>query len=63
MEMIGEMVIMIEQCMELFDDIRHVIGSNFHPEISHEFHVFSIVWDQNTIRWLRNDIQYHTINI
>lgn len=28
-----------------------------------EFHVFSIVWDQNSIRWLRDDIQYHTISI
>ena len=36
----------------------------FHREEYHdEFHVFSIVWDQNTIRWLRDDIQYHTITI
>ena len=29
----------------------------------HEFHVFSIVWTPTSIKWLRDDIQYHTINI
>ena len=40
-------------------------GSNSLPsgKFHDEFHVFSIIWDQNTIRWLRDDIQYHTINI
>ncbi len=40
-------------------------GSNSLPSgrFHDEFHVFSIVWDQNSIRWLRDDIQYHTINI
>ena len=28
-----------------------------------EFHVFSIVWDQNTITWLRDDIQYNVADI
>ena len=40
-------------------------GSNSLPsgKFHDEFHVFSIIWDQNSIRWLRDDIQYHTINI
>ena len=40
-------------------------GSNSLPSgrFHDEFHVFSIIWDQNSIRWLRDDIQYHTINI
>ena len=40
-------------------------GSNSLPSgrFHDEFHVFSIIWDQNYIRWLRDDIQYHTINI
>ncbi len=28
-----------------------------------EFHVFSIIWDDNTIKWLRDDIQYHVADI
>ena len=28
-----------------------------------EFHVFSIIWDQNSIKWYRDDIKYHEINI
>ena len=28
-----------------------------------EFHVFSIIWDQNNIRFFRDDIQYHVMNI
>ncbi len=28
-----------------------------------EFHVFSIIWDDNSIKWLRDDIQYHTADI
>jgi beta-glucanase (GH16 family) len=28
-----------------------------------EFHVFSIIWDDASIRFLRDDIQYHDINI
>ena len=28
-----------------------------------EFHVFSIIWDATSIRFLRDDIQYHDINI
>lgn len=28
-----------------------------------EFHVFSIIWDQNQIRWLRDDIQYHNADL
>ena len=28
-----------------------------------EFHVFSIIWDNNQIVWLRDDIQYHVVNI
>lgn len=28
-----------------------------------EYHVFSIIWDENAIRWLVNDEQYHVIDI
>ena len=28
-----------------------------------EFHVFSIIWDQNSIRFLRDDVQYHIMDI
>jgi len=28
-----------------------------------EFHVFSIIWDQNSIKWLVDDMQYNEINI
>jgi beta-glucanase (GH16 family) len=28
-----------------------------------EFHVFSIVWDSGSIKWYRDDIQYHSLNI
>lgn len=28
-----------------------------------EYHVFSIIWDQTSIKWLVNDIPYHEINI
>lgn len=30
---------------------------------SDEFHVFSIIWDSNSIRWYLNDQQYHTLDI
>jgi beta-glucanase (GH16 family) len=30
---------------------------------SDEFHVFSIIWDANSIRWLRDDIQYHVADL
>jgi len=30
---------------------------------SDEFHVFSIIWDQNQIRWLLDDVQYNVIDI
>ena len=28
-----------------------------------QFHVFSMVWDQSTIRWYVDNIQYHSLNI
>jgi beta-glucanase (GH16 family) len=28
-----------------------------------EFHVFSIVWTQNSITWLRDDVAYNTLDI
>ncbi len=28
-----------------------------------EFHVFSIIWDPNSIKFLRDDVQYHEIDI
>lgn len=27
-----------------------------------EFHVFSIVWDTNSIKWYRDNIEYYTLN-
>jgi len=30
---------------------------------SDEFHVFTITWDSQKIRWYMNDVQYHVINI
>jgi beta-glucanase (GH16 family) len=32
-------------------------------DFSDEYHVFSIIWDQNSIKWLVNDMQYHIIDI
>ena len=28
-----------------------------------EFHVYSIIWDQNSITWLLDDVQYHVVDI
>lgn len=30
---------------------------------SDEYHVFSIIWDENLIRWLVDDVQFHAIDI
>jgi beta-glucanase (GH16 family) len=40
-------------------------GSFTVPEgnLHDRFHVYSIIWDQNMIRWLINDIQYHQMAI
>jgi len=27
-----------------------------------EFHVFSILWDENEIKWLLDDVQFHTVD-
>ena len=32
-------------------------------KLADEFHVFSIIWTSSSIKWLRDDIQYHSINI
>ena len=32
-------------------------------DFTDEFHVFSIVWDDSTIRWYVNDNQYHVIDL
>ncbi len=34
-------------------------SGNFHEA----FHVFSIIWDENQIRWLLDDVQYHVMDI
>ena len=31
--------------------------------LADEFHVFSIIWSPSSIKWLRDDIQYHIIDI
>ena len=36
---------------------------NSQTDLSEEFNVFSIVWDETQIRWLLNDVQYHVIDI
>jgi len=28
-----------------------------------EFHVFTITWDERSIRWYLDDVQYHVIDI
>lgn len=40
-------------------------GSNSLSEgiYAEEFHVFSIIWDQSSIKWLRDDIQYQVADI
>lgn len=32
-------------------------------KFSEEFHVFSIIWDANSIRWFMNDIQFNEVSI
>ncbi len=32
-------------------------------KFAEEFHVFSIIWDETAIRWLRDDIEYHVADI
>ncbi len=32
-------------------------------DFADEYHVFTILWDEFTIKWLVNDIEYHTIDI
>ena len=40
-------------------------GSNRLPNgtFAHEFHVFSIIWDNQKIEWYRDDIKYKTLDI
>lgn len=40
-------------------------GSNSLSEgkYADEYHVFSIIWDDTSIKWLRDDIQYHVADI
>ena len=41
-------------------------GSNSLPSgeiFAEEFHVFSIIWNESQIRFYRDDIQYHVMNI
>ncbi len=33
------------------------------PNLSDEFHVYSIIWNSNSIKWYRDDIFYHQIDI
>ena len=40
------------------DSIKLTSGT-FHDQ----FHVFSIIWDENSIRWLMNDIEYNRFEI
>jgi len=32
-------------------------------KFAEEFHVFSIIWDENSIKWLRDDIEFHEADI
>lgn len=40
-------------------------GSNKLPQgtFAHQFHVFSIIWDNQKIEWYRDDIKYKTLDI
>ncbi len=31
--------------------------------LSEDFHVYSIIWDQNSIKWYFDDVQYHQLDI
>jgi len=51
-----------------WDDNGHVNygGHNSLPSgtmFSDEFHVFSIIWTSTSIKWLRDDVQYHEADI
>ena len=51
-----------------WDDNGHASygGHNSLPSgtmFSDEFHVFSIIWTSTSIKWLRDDIQYHEADI
>ncbi|MGB5927445.1 MAG: glycoside hydrolase family 16 protein, partial [Cyclobacteriaceae bacterium] len=32
-------------------------------KFSEEFHVFTLIWDENSIEWLVDDVQFHTVDI
>ncbi len=37
--------------------------SNPSGKLSEEYHVYSIIWDEQSIRWFFDDINYNTIDI
>jgi beta-glucanase (GH16 family) len=39
---------------------RYTLGSGIFAD---EYHVFSIIWDEASIKWLVNDVQFHEISI
>ncbi len=39
---------------------RYTLGSGI---FANEYHVFSIIWDETSIKWLVNDVQFHEVNI
>ena len=50
-----------------YDDNGHVYTGGSYTlsagYFNEEYHVFTIIWDQSSIRWLVNDIQFHEIDI
>jgi beta-glucanase (GH16 family) len=32
-------------------------------KLADAFHVYSIIWDQNSIKWLLDDVQYNELSI
>ena len=43
-----------------YGDVSSLPSGEMYAE---EFHVFSIIWGETSIRFLRDNIQYHNINI
>ena len=38
-------------------------SKNSTTDLSEEFHVYSIIWDANEIKWLLDGVQYHNVDI
>ena len=60
-----------EQIMELeFESLKNdlikeydALGMRASGKFADEFHVFSIVWNQNSITWMLDDVVYNTLDV